>query len=311
LQRIYIIVLVLLGLTSFVEAQGTLAKTSIANQANINYIVGGISNSIKSNTDTFIVDRVVDVKVNWQDVAPIKVARGDKNRVLTFRLTNEGNGEDNITLSYEHNASSDFTPTNINIIRDVNNNGRYDINVDLNVSHVTLNADENVTLFIIGNIPNDSSVKPGKHSYEQLFAVSNSTTSVGEDRANELDVVLRRAKDSDEGEWQVREYWLSSQKSAIVHSEDNTLHTGTHITYKISVWIGGDADNHTISQVDIKDAIPDGTRYLPGTLKLDGVLLTDNSDGDAGTCDGAVVDVAAGTLSGNVQKTVTFDVEIQ
>lgn len=311
MRNICIFILALLSLVSSLEGKGTIAKTSIANQAEINYIVGGISNSIKSNTDTFIVDKVVDVKVNWQNVAPVKVAGGDKNRVLTFRLTNEGNSEDNITLSYEHNASSDFTPTDISIIHDINNNGRYDAGVDLNVSQVTLQADENVTLFIMGNIPNNNTVKPGKNSYELLKAISKSSATSGEDRANKIDVVLRKPKDSAQGIWQVRKFWLSFKKSAIVHSEDNATHTGTRITYEINAWIGGDATNHTISQVNIKDAIPDGTQYLPGTLKLDNKLLTDTADSDAGKCDGKEVEVRVGTLFQDANKTVAFDVKVK
>jgi len=311
LQKISVLLVLLLSLISWVVAKGTVAYTPIANQADVAYEVGGIDHNLSSNTDTFIVDQVVDVQVNWQDTAPVKVAEGDHGRVLTFRVTNEGNGDDNLTLGYEHNTSSDFTPTDIGIFRDTNGNGHYDPGVDLNVSRVTLGVDENVTLFIVGAIPDDNTTAPNKSAHEFLHATSESNATAGADRPHALDIVLRKPHDVDQGVWVVRDYWLRSEKNATVHSDDNATHTGTRVTYAIGVWIGGNAAGHSITQIHLHDAIPTGTQYLPGTLHLDGVALTDPADGDVGQCDGTVVDVAVGTITGTVRKTVTFDVVIK
>jgi len=310
LQKISVLLVLLLSLTGWIVAKGTIANTPIANQADVAYAVGGIDHNLSSNTDTFIVDQVVDVQVNWQDTAPVKVAEGDHGRVLTFRVTNEGNGDDNLALGYEHNTSSDFTPTDIGIFRDTNGNGHYDPGVDLNVSRVTLGADENVTLFIVGTIPDDNTTAPGKHAYERLHATSESNATVGADRPHALDVVLRKPHDVDQGVWVVRDYWLATEKKATVHSHDSTPHTDTRVTYTITVWIGGNTTGHSITQIHIHDVIPTGTQYLPGTLHLDGTVLTDPVDGDAGQCDGTAVDVTVGTITGTVHKTATFDVEI-
>jgi len=109
----------------------------------------------------------------------------------------------------------------------------------------------------------------------------------------------------------VLDYWLESNKTTRIHSHDGRLHTGTHVSYTITVSIGGDAAGKTITQVVITDAVPAGTRYVAGSLRLEGHSLSDRIDGDAGQCDGTTVRVDVGTLSGTASKKVAFDVYIQ
>ena len=304
--------MVLFGVSmGWLHAKGTHAGTAIANQAQIAYALGGIDSNLSSNSDRFVVDRVVDVQTAWQDAAPVKVAAGDQGRVLTFLVTNEGNGEDNLTLSYDHNTSSDFIPTGVTLYEDTNGNGRYDPGADANVTGLSLAADANATIFLVGAIPDDNSTVSGNTSHEILQAATESNATAGADHPGAVDVVIRTGEDNATGIYEIREYWLESHKSATVHSDDNATHTGTRVTYTIEFYIGGHAAGKTIRQIVIRDAVPPNTTYVPGSLALDGAAQTDAADGDHGQCDGTTVRVHAGDISGAVHHTVTFDVEVR
>ena len=75
-------------------AAGTTAGTDITNTATATYQLGGNAIVSPSNTVTTTVDELLSSTVTWQDAADIPVAPGDTAQVLTFQITNTGNGED-------------------------------------------------------------------------------------------------------------------------------------------------------------------------------------------------------------------------
>jgi len=311
-QKIFLLFLLVLGMVGIGMAKGTPANTPIANQAHIAYAVGGIDNNLSSNTDTFVVDRIVDIHTAWEDSASVKVSAGDHGRVLTFRVTNEGNGEDNLTLAHDHNTSSDFAAAPWHLFVDTNHNGTFDPGTDTAVSGaLSLAADANVTIFFVGDIPDNNTTVPGAKAYEILRAASESNATAGADNPEAVDVVVRQGEDAATGIYEVLDYWLESNKTAALHSGDGQAHTGTRITYTIALRIGGNAAGKTIGQVVLTDAVPPHTRYVPHTLRLNGASKTDAADGDNGQCDGTTVRVDVGTISGTTTQKITFDVEIQ
>jgi len=302
--------LLLFGLCSVaLYAKGTLSGTVVDNRAEIHYSLGGIDHNLSSNQDSFLVDKVVDLQIDWQDITPVETGAGDSDRVLTFVLTNLGNGEDHFTLTHEHNTSSDFLPTNAQIYSDSNANGSYDPGTDLLVTDLNLSADANRTLFVVADIPSDANASQQAH--EGILAASTSTADTGADRQDQIDVAVRQGSDRDQGVYRVRDYFLLTHKSAVVHSDDNATHTGTVLTYMIDLSIGGHAAGRTIDHVVLRDQIPAGTRYVAGSLRLDAASLSDPADGDVGSFDGAAIHVNVGTISGTAHKRVTFDVQIQ
>ena len=227
-------------------------------------------------------------------------------------LTNLGNGNDNFTLDYEHNTSNSFSPppSSVHIYQDSDGNGIFDIATDVLVTDINLSADANATLFIVSDIP-DANYTSSDLSHDGIKAESTSSASVGADNQDGVDIVVRNASDLAVGAYVIRDFWLSSQKSAIVHSDDNQTHTGVIITYSIDLSIGGNADGRTIDAVILTDSIPTGTVYQAGSLRLDGVVLTDMVDADRGACDGSVLRVDIGTLSGTAHQVLSFDVQVQ
>ena len=142
----------LLGVTC-IYAKGVLAGTEISNFATLEYEIDGAHFTVDSNTIIDKVDQIIDVDVVWNDASPIIVASGENDKVLTFKVTNTGNGQDTFDITHEANASSSFLVTNPRIFIDTNNNGVFDISVDQQTSSTTLAADAFSTIFLVSNMP--------------------------------------------------------------------------------------------------------------------------------------------------------------
>jgi uncharacterized repeat protein (TIGR01451 family) len=311
MQKAVVLFLLLWGFgITLSHAKGTLAGTAIQNSAQIHCSVGGIDQNLTSNTDSFVVDKIIDLDITWQDTNPVEVSAGEQDRVLTFVLSNLGNGDDNVTLTYEHNSSSHFLPENAQLFQDSNTNGIFEPGVDMLIGDITLAADTNTTLFIVADIP-DGKHTGGDLSRDGIKADSQNSATVGVDNPDAVDVVIRSGSDSAEGVYVIRDYWLVSQKHAVVDSDDNQTHTGTIITYTIDLFIGGNATGRSIDHLILADSIPSGTTYQAGSLKLNGVSLSDAVDGDRGDYAGNEVHVDVGSLRGTVHQPETFDVQVQ
>jgi len=292
-------ILLFLSSSYLLMAKGTQAGTDIENSATISYQDGGTTYDVHSSVDKFVVDRIVDVKMQCQQSEPVEVGAGEVDRVLTFAMSSLGNSEDNVTVSYLH-ESSDFAPESVRVFEDSNDNGVFDSS-DTEINIVEMGIDETKTIFVAGNIPDD--VNRTEESNDTLIVASKSTHTATKDTQNSIDTVIRDGEDSDSCLYKVRNYWLESVKSQEIHGDDNTTHTGTIITYSIDLSIGGDGDAKTIKDIHLKDLIPEGTKYVDGSLKLDGASASGYSDGE--------IDVSVPDISGDTHHIVTFDVQVQ
>ena len=66
-----------------------------------------------------------------------------------------------------------------------------------------------------------------------------------------------------------------------------------------------------VTDARIVDPVPDGTAFVPGSLRLDDAEITDASDSDAGSFDGRAVAVALGDVAAGDERTFQFQVTIQ
>jgi len=307
--------LALLGAVSL-WGRGTPAGTEITNMAEIRYQLPGASleYSLSSNEDRFVVDRVVDVRVDWSDTGPVEVGPDEPDRVLSFIVSNLGNAEDNLTLSFEHNDSVSFQPPveNVRICLDSDGDGVFDPEQDEEAQRVTLPSDGNMTVFLVADMPSDPD---SNLSYEKLGVFSETNATEDPERPEVLDVVVRRGEDWAQGSYWMRDYRLVSEKSMEILSSDGELHTGSVVRYTLLVAIeGGDG---RIENVVVEDEIPEGTEYLPGSMTLDGNSLTDEEDADAGSLleDPDRIRVNLGTLEqsseGRTERNVTFEVRVK
>ena len=83
---------------------------------------------------------------------------------------------------------------------------------------------------------------------------------------------------------------------------------GATVTYTIAARFAGDGQARGAT---VSDPIPDGTAYVPGSLRLDGTALSDAADADAGTADAAGITVALGTVAAPALRTISFQVTIK
>src|SRR5207244_11421766 len=97
-----------------------------------------------------------------------------------------------------------------------------------------------------------------------------------------------------------------SSKTATDATGNGLVDTGEVVHYRIQALNSGTADG---TGVVVTDPIPAGASFVPGTLQLDGVTLTDVADADAGEVAGGLVTVRVGTVPVLSFSTgvVTFD----
>ena len=112
----------LAGAATPVLAAGVTAGTLIENTATASFDEAGTPRSVDSNTVTVRVDELLDVTVTSLDTGPISTTRG--NAVLTFEVTNPGNGPEAFLLTADPAvAGNDFDVTVRGVAIDSDGNG--------------------------------------------------------------------------------------------------------------------------------------------------------------------------------------------
>ena len=287
----------LIFLASHAQAAGTPAGTVITNQATVSVVVNGALFPAVSNIETFIVDEVLDLTLTWQDSGNITVLPGDQDRMLTFLLTNTGNGDEAFTIDWVSGLPTDqFTPENPELILDSNGNGVYDDGVDEAydpASPPALAADEALTLFLFNDIPGD----PGGPLNDELGSsqlTAEAVTGSGPpgtvfSPATPADLAVivgsSGALQSATGIYQASRTKVTLTKSATVDAPDGSDDpvVGATVTYSIHVQV----EDVPATGLVVRDVIPENTTYVSGSLRLtqgsSTQTLTDSGDTDAGT----------------------------
>ncbi|MCP3955285.1 MAG: hypothetical protein GY697_24150, partial [Desulfobacterales bacterium] len=81
-------------------ALGTPAGTNIFNQATVTYSLGSNPTRLtRTASDSFEVLEIIDTVVTWQDATNVQVHTPHSEGVLTFLLTNTGNGPEAFALT--------------------------------------------------------------------------------------------------------------------------------------------------------------------------------------------------------------------
>ena len=326
IARLFLMLIFQLLGVSAALANGTPAGTDITSQATVNYTIIGTQYTSQSNMVITSVAEVLELNLVWQDAAPVEVGPGTVGQALAFRLTNTGNGNDSYTLSgLSTLGGDDFDPILSNIHLDTNGNDRFDPGLDElyipGSNDPLLAADAFTLLFLLNDIPPSATVN------QQGFSMLNAASTTGTGTpgtvipgAGELglDAVVGASEGRAEGQGSYIVVALSAQiailKSATVVDPYGGFQpvAGATITYQLSVIATGTGSTNDVT---VSDAIPLNTTYNPGTLMLNGTLVTDAVDGDAGdmggTTPGAVTmtvgDVAVGGPDLSITFTVTID----
>ena len=304
-------------ITTPAHAGGVKAGTLIENTASATYDGGAGPVTIPSNTITVKVDELLDVTVTSRDSGPVSAAPG--SAVLTFELTNTGNGPEAYTLTANPAvAGNDFDTTVNGIAVDTNGNGVYDPGVDQMLTGpattAAIAADASLTVFVLVTIP--GGVADGDQSDVSLLAEAVTGTGApgtafagqGAGGGNAI-VGSTGANATATGSSSVGITDVDLIKSATVRDPfgGTGIVPGATITYAIRAEVRGSG---SVSDLVVTDAAPADTTYVAGSLKLDGATLTDAADADAGRSSTSGISVDLGTVSGGSSRTVTFQVTI-
>ena len=299
-------------------AGGVTAGTLIENTAVASYDDGAGPRTINSNTVTVRVDELLDVTLTPLDPGPINTRPGDA--VLTFELTNQGNGPEAFRLlANPALAGNDFDVTVNSVAIDSNGNGVYDAGIDeiLAAPQTTavLAADATLTVFVLVTVPDGVSDTQTSNVELAAEAVTGSGTpgtvfaGQGVDGGDAI-VGTTGALATARGALIVSAVTVELVKSVTLRDPfgGSSAVPGAIATFAILARTTGTG---TVTDLVVTDAIPEGTTYAPGSLALDGAGLSDAEDGDAGSgSDAAGVAVDLGEVAGGTTHTVTFDVVI-
>lgn len=299
-------------------AAGVTAGTLIENTAVASFDEAGTPRSINSNTVVVRVDELLDVTVTSLDPGSVTARAGDA--VLTFEVTNQGNGPEAFRLTAETAvAGNDFDVTLRAIAIDSNGNGIYDEGVDQILASPqttpVLAPDARLTVFALVTVP--QSVADGDTSNVALTAAAvtgsgtpgTSFAGQGVDGGDAV-VGATGALATARGSLIGAVAGVSLVKSVAVRDPfgGTSAVPGATATFTIEARVSGTG---AVSGLVVSDAIPAGTTYVPGTLTLDTATLTDAADADAGTASQAAgVAVTLGSVPAGTTRAITFDVTI-
>ncbi|HEX7877764.1 MAG TPA: hypothetical protein VF720_00040 [Candidatus Eisenbacteria bacterium] len=305
------------------RAAGTPACREIENQASASWTIGTTTFTGTSNKVTTTVAEILNVITTWQDATPVVVMSGATSQVLTFLVTNTGNGTDSYTLTPTANLGGDsFDPSFVSLVLDANRNGTFDNGVDqpyvAGVNDPVLAADSSLVVFALNDMP--GGLNDGDTGDCRLTATSNTGSGTpgtvvpgAGECGNNAVVGASGGESGDVGTYVKSGVVVSVVKAADIEDPFGGSEPvpGATITYTIQVAVTGSG---IASGLDIVDPIPASTTYLAGSLTLDAGGLSDALDLDpgdvGGTTAGAVTVLLGDVAAGGGVRTITFTVTI-
>lgn len=307
------------------HAAGTAAGTSIQNTAQVSYDIGGAPVTTSSNATTLLVAEIVNVNLATL-TGSVSVSPGAANQVLQFRLTNTGNGPEQFQLTPNSTIVGDnFDPVlaSSSVYFDTDGTSGFSPDDTLYVpgsNDPTLNADASIVVLVLNDIP--TGLANGAIGRSEVSAASNTggvSGAVGQVYAGQgvggVDAVLGNTagRANGNGQYVAGSISLSAVKSQVITNSFGNAQPvpGATITYQIVITPSGTG---TATATSFSDAIPANTTYTPGSLLLNGVVLSDAADSDVGqylASPTARVTVGLGDLTAaSSAQTVSFAVTI-
>jgi uncharacterized repeat protein (TIGR01451 family) len=303
-----------------VMATGTGAGTTISNTAVATYTdAGGNPVSVPSNKYDIKVDEIINVTVASADPGDVNAPAGAANQVLSFNVTNTGNGSEAFHLAAIDAIGGDaFDPTTTSLVLDTNHNGIYDPATDTvyaaGSNDPVLAADSSIRVFVLSTIPGTAT--NGQRGQTDLTATSLTGTGpagtafAGKgDGGSDAVIGTSTGVGRDKGFYVVSAVTVAFVKSATVADPFGGTKSvpGSIITYTLVATVAGTG---SLANLAVGDPIPAATTYVPGSLTLQGAALTDTTDADAGEFSGTAIATRFGTVAGGQSRTVTFKTKI-
>jgi uncharacterized repeat protein (TIGR01451 family) len=304
--------------TAPVLAGGVTAGTLIENTAVASYEEAGIARNVQSNTVAVRVDELLDVTITSLDPGPVTARPGDA--VLTFELINQGNGPEAFRLiPTTAVGGNDFDVTLRALAVDSNANGTYDEGIDeiLTAPQTTavLGPDAALTVFMLVTVPDgvtDAQTSNVDLAAEAVTGSGTPGTTFSGAGAEGGDAIVGNTGALATARGSLVNAVASVELVKSVSLRDpfggTSAVPGSIATFTIEARVSGTG---SVANLVVRDAIPAGTTYAPGTLALDAAPLTDVVDGDAGAAsDDDGIAVTLGNVSAGTRRAITFNVTI-
>ncbi|MEE9302625.1 MAG: hypothetical protein V3U84_02460 [Thiotrichaceae bacterium] len=290
-------------LASHANAQGVAAGTIISNTVVVSYQMGNQTGSLESlesiaATNTFVIAETINATLTSLDASNVIVPTPATDKILSWVLTNTGNGTESFLLtSIDTLITDDFNPSVQTLWIETNNTpGLQNTDTLYQAGNsIQLVSDQSQTIYIKSNIP-AGLIKTQVGSVE-LVATSTTTgianSTIGSsisgagDGGTDAVVLINDGHVDSTGSYGISTVELQLTKSVtkIVDPFSGTdVMSQSLITYQIDVNATGDS-NDIIENLIIEDATPANMQFLPGSIKLNGNTLTDSADSDGADFD--------------------------
>lgn len=305
-------------------AVGTDAGSIISNTATATFDdpITGNSGTTSADAPDITVAELINVNVTADDATPVSTQPGDTDQVLTFTVTNTGNGTEAFTLDAANLAGDDIDADSITIYADTDGDGVFNPANDQPVTaDLVLDADEDIKIFVVGDIP--ATGVTGEKADVELTATSATPGVAGATPGTLIPgqgtntpsgaVVGTNPSDSDTGTFQVgvivtdATVEITKVIEARVDPFGGTTDVpGTVVTYLITVT----AKRGDVNNLVVADTIPLDLTYVANSVTIDSATTTDVADADAVEVTGADVAVTLGTVTQDTTIEIRLDAEI-
>ena len=325
-------------------AAGTAAGLSVTNTVTVNYQVGGVNQTAQTASDTFTVDRKINLTVAEVGTTTTTDSPGQSAAVTTFQVTNLSNATLDFALAVAqqtggagaHANTDSFDATTLRIYLDnatTGTVGSYDAGDTLITSLDELGADASRTVFVLADIPLGQTTgavaavtltatgREGGTAGSLGGALTETTTgntagmdTVFADGAGATDAA-RNADFSAKDDYTVSAAAVTvTKRSRLVSDPFNGTTNPTYIpgaVIEYCIAVNNAAGSASATSVAISDPLPSEVTYLSsfgikvnGTVDGSGVCLADGAG--SGSIAGSTVSGTISSVAASDTRTVLF-----
>ena len=139
---------------------GTAAGVDITNTVQVNYKVGGVDQTQVTASDTFKVDRKINVTVATTNSAAVSVTPGQTNAVTTFTVTNNSNASLDFLLtaanqsggSAQFSGTDNFDATNVRVYVETNGTAGWQAGDTQATSLAAIASGDTATVYVVSDM---------------------------------------------------------------------------------------------------------------------------------------------------------------
>lgn len=277
---------------------GTPAGTAIHNHVEVSYQVGSDPDAlhIEKANHSFVVSELIRSNVSALEPQGIGTATPAKNAVLSYQVTNTGNGQESFLLTTQAGLPEQFKPEVTGLWIESNGTPGWQVDDRRYVPEsggIPLAADQSEIVYVISDIPEniEDSAKSDVALISTAATPRASLQTKGGSLAQAGDGGIEAVVAQDKARHQDSSHYTVSTVKIDVNKRIASVRDpyggelpmpGSEVTYSISIVASGQG---TANDLVIEDAVPKSMIYKKNSLKMNGVHLTDHSDNDTGRFD--------------------------